>query len=218
MASTNTSRTGAGKLAALALGGAAAALAVLRHAAADRDEVEFAALRGAGFASSDGPSVQMGSSTYGVAGAALALGALGALTSFGSRDESVATMFTKHDKKTRRGKIHRGTFGKARMRPEARKKLHDIRLGKRQPGQDFNLVQVGQPEPEHTWDLESYLYNPMYYFTPQQVADAEIALEARNKHYRQDGEWQRRYGKFGSQWAFKNWTPPTVEEEGSAPP
>merc|ERR1711972_1222729 len=145
------------------------------------------------------------------------MGALGVLASCGSRDESVTWVFTKHDRSTRRGKIHRASFGKMRMREGKRRRLKAIRLGLRQPGQDFNVKQVGQPEPEHVWDLENLLENPMYYYPEAVRHYHKVAIEQEYTKLRQDGEWQRRMGKFGKHWAYKNWTPPGMEAKEPAP-
>jgi len=117
----------------------------------------------------------------------------------GTRDASPLTMYSRHDRRTFRGKQHGHTFGKYRLRKEKKRKLKMIRNGTYVKGRSF-------PEPEHNWDMDNILKNKMYYL-PQNVKDTlEDFLEARYEIERK--EWKKRMGKFGKQDAFKNWTPP----------
>ncbi|CAE7796117.1 tsf [Symbiodinium sp. CCMP2456] len=91
--------------------------------------------------------------------AALALGAAVVLASQ-SRDQSSTTMYGKHDKKTFRGKQHAHSFGKYRMRKNKARRIQAIKNGTYDPE---NTPQRGQPEPEHTWDYDNIVDNPIYY-------------------------------------------------------
>ena len=73
------------------------------------------------------------------------------------RDESSVTMFGGHDKRTFRGKLHAHTFGKYRLRKNKARRIKAIKNGTFDPE---NVVQRGQPEPEHPWDLDNTLENP----------------------------------------------------------
>lgn len=87
----------------------------------------------------------------------LAVGAAVALKSR-HRDESSATMFGGHDKRTFRGKLHAHTFGKFRLRKNKARRIQAIKNGTFDPDK---VVQHGQPEPEHPWDLDNILENPI---------------------------------------------------------
>jgi len=142
----------------------------------------------------------------------LGVGAAVALAAH-SRDESRTTMFSKHDRRTFRGKKHAHTFGKYRLRPEKLRKIRLIKNGKYDPA---NAVQYGQPEPDHPWDLDNMMENPMY-TCPQYMRDAygeyrDQIWDLKRKNYKHF------MGVRGKQHCFKNWTPPELLEAGAAPP
>lgn len=87
----------------------------------------------------------------------LAVGAALALKSQ-RRDDSSMTMFSKHDKRTFRGKQHAHTFGKYRLRKNKARRIQAIKNGTFDPEK---VVQRGQPEPEHPWDLDNIIENPI---------------------------------------------------------
>ncbi|CAE8619764.1 unnamed protein product [Polarella glacialis] len=148
-----------------------------------------------------------------------ALLALGAAAAFAlkSRDESRTTMFSKHDRRTFRGKLHGHTFGKYRLRKNKLRRIQGVRNGTIDLE---NIPQQGQPEPEHCWDIQNLLSNPMYYYPPlvraafQDIQEERFVIERAN--------WKELMGKKGNQWAFKGWTPPgmteKVEAGGPVPP
>ena len=88
----------------------------------------------------------------------LAVGAAALALKSHRRDESSATMFSKHDKRTFRGKLHAHTFGKYRLRKNKARRIQAIKNGTFDPEK---VVQTGQPEPEHPWDLDNILENPI---------------------------------------------------------
>ena len=96
------------------------------------------------------------SSLAAASGAALAAGAVLALRSR-SREDSSTTMFGGHDRKTFRGKLHAGSFGKHRLRPEKRRKIKLIKNGTYDPSR---FRAKGALEPEHPWDMENLMKNP----------------------------------------------------------
>eukprot|EP00440_Ansanella_granifera_P033010 gb/GFBE01035813.1/.p1 GENE.gb/GFBE01035813.1/~~gb/GFBE01035813.1/.p1 ORF type:complete len:204 (+),score=34.90 gb/GFBE01035813.1/:1-612(+) len=118
---------------------------------------------------------------------------------------SRTTMFSKHDRRTFRGKLHGHTFGKYRLRNNKARRIQKIKNGTFDPSA---VVQQGQPEPEHVWDRDNLLENPLYYI-PQYARDVhsdwlEDIVEAKRKR------WKEYMGKKGNQMAYKNWTPPDL--------
>lgn len=126
--------------------------------------------------------------------------------SMSTRDESCTTMYGAHDIRSRRGKIHRGSFGKHRMRKTKLHRLRNIRAGAYVKGEG---VQWGQPEPEHPWHPYNLLQNPMIKVHAWARPLMEDAMEAYFKVMRKD--WKELMGKKGDQVPFKNWTPPELE-------
>lgn len=74
-----------------------------------------------------------------------------------ARDDSSTTMYGGHDKRTFRGKLHAHTFGKFRLRKGKKRRIKAIKNGTFDASK---VVQRGQPEPEHPWDLDNLIENP----------------------------------------------------------
>mmetsp|Transcript_37650 Transcript_37650/g.60722 ORF Transcript_37650/g.60722 Transcript_37650/m.60722 type:complete len:247 (+) Transcript_37650:3-743(+) len=121
------------------------------------------------------------------------------------REDSCTTMFSKHDRRTFRGKLHGHTFGKYRLRKNKERRIQAVRNGDFDPA---TVQQQGQPEPEHCWDIQNLLENPMYYYPPLvRAAFQDIQDEA---YEIQRGMWKERMGIKGPQHAYKNWVPPEL--------
>ena len=117
-----------------------------------------------------------------------------------------SAMQAKHDKKTFRGKLHAHTFGKYRMRKNKARRIQAIKNGTFNPD---TTVQQGQPEPEHCWDYDNLLENPIYY-APDYLKEAMYDYwDDVNGAMRE--KWKEYMGIKGNQRYFKNWTPPGVE-------
>jgi len=124
-----------------------------------------------------------------------------------SRDDSRVTMFGGHDRRTFRGKLHNASFGKYRMRKNKARRVRKIKNGTYDKSA---VVQVGQPEPEHCWDIVNISQNPMHpwpqYFRDVWEAHYEEYVEMKRKN------WKGFMGVQGKQWAYKDWTPPEEEQ------
>jgi len=144
------------------------------------------------------------------AAAMLAIGAAAALLASGLRDESRAAMASGHDRRTFRGKLHAHSFGKYRLRKNKDRRLKKIRDGEIDLE---NVVQHGQPEPEHVWDMDNVLENRMFY-VPDFARDAYAAVHEESLEA-QRAEWKSLMGVKGPQGAFKNWTPPAGEAQAA---
>jgi len=144
---------------------------------------------------------------------AFAVLAAGAVLASHLRDESRTTMYGKHDRKTFRGKLHAHTFGKYRLRKNKARRIQNIKNGTFDPD---TVVQRGQPEPEHCWDDDNLMENPIYY-APDYYREAyydywDDVNEAMRKR------WKDFMGKKGNQRYYKNWTPPGMEPPPEAAP
>lgn len=143
-------------------------------------------------------------------GTALALGAVVVLAAK-TRYESRIAMRGKHDRTTRRGKIHRHTWGRCRMPPSKKKEILN----------NWYLFKSGKekesrPMPMKCWDEESMITNKMYENDDEinikmGMEDIEKDHAVRRKH------WKELMGKKGPQWAFLNWTPPELEDAKEPP-
>jgi len=132
---------------------------------------------------------------------------LGAATALQSRDESRATMHGSHDRRTFRGKLHRGSYGKVRIRKNKMRRIQAIKAGTFDPDA---VVQRGQPEPEHVFDIPNLLNNPLVHYKPHVREELEEKFEREKEEYR--ANWKSLMGIKGKQWAFKNWTPPGMDK------
>ena len=123
-----------------------------------------------------------------------------------SRGVSHVSMQAKHDKKTFRGKLHAHSFGKYRLRKNKARRIQAIKNGTYDPD---TTVQNGQPEPEHSWDYDNLVENPIYYcpdYLKEVMSDYwDDVNEAMRK------KWKEYMGVKGNQRYFKNWTPPEVQ-------
>ena len=120
--------------------------------------------------------------------------------------EVKSAMQAKHDKKTFRGKLHAHSFGKYRLRKNKARRIQAIKNGTFDPD---TVVQQGQPEPEHCWDSDNLMENPIYY-APDYLKEAmcdywDDVNDAMRK------KWKEYMGVKGNQRYFKNWTPPGVQ-------
>ncbi|CAK9048845.1 unnamed protein product [Durusdinium trenchii] len=122
-----------------------------------------------------------------------------------ARDDSSTTMYGGHDKRTFRGKLHAHTFGKFRLRKGKKRRIKAIKNGTFDASK---VVQRGQPEPEHPWDLDNLIENPLYY-APDYFTEVlydywgDVNDKMREK-------WQEYMGVKGNQRYFKNWSPPEM--------
>ncbi|CAJ1424944.1 unnamed protein product [Effrenium voratum] len=159
------------------------------------------ALRGPSFAQGPAAARDTAISWTTALPALLAVGAVVAMASR-ARDGTCTTMYGGHDKKTFRGKLHAHTFGKHRLRKNKARRIQQIKNGTFDPEK---VVQRGQPEPEHPWDTDNLLENPIYY-SPDYVKEVMYqywdeqneAMRKKHKEY---------MGIKGNQRFFKNWTP-----------
>lgn len=131
-----------------------------------------------------------------------------ALVVGGSRSRSLVTMFGKHDSRTFKGKLNGHTFGKCRMKGQKKRRLKKIRNGTYDPS---TVVQSGQPEPLHPWDVPTLLKNKLWNHGRQQaLLDAyEVEIERQKEIFRKN--WKGRYGIKGPQYYYQDWTPPGQE-------
>lgn len=123
-----------------------------------------------------------------------------------SRGVSHVSMQAKHDKKTFRGKLHAHSFGKYRLRKNKARRIQAIKNGTYDPD---TTVQNGQPEPEHTWDYDNLVENPIYYCPDYLKEVMSDYWDDVNEAMRQ--KWKEYMGVKGNQRYFKNWTPPEVQ-------
>ena len=126
----------------------------------------------------------------------------------GPRELRRLSMQSKHDKKTFRGKLHAHSFGKYRLRKNKARRIQAMKNGTFDPD---TTMQQGQPEPEHSWDYDNLIENPIYY-APDYLKDAmKDYWDDVNEAMRQ--KWKDYMGIKGSQRYFKNWTPPGVSPQ-----
>ncbi|CAE7239890.1 tsf, partial [Symbiodinium sp. KB8] len=92
------------------------------------------------------------------------------------------------------------------MRKNKARRIQAIKNGTYDPE---NTPQRGQPEPEHTWDYDNLVENPIYY-APDYLKEAMADYwDDVNEVMRK--KWKEYMGIKGNQRYFKNWTPPGME-------
>eukprot|EP00434_Breviolum_minutum_P046745 symbB.v1.2.042871.t1/scaffold11375.1/size1301/1 len=142
----------------------------------------------------------------------LAVGAALALKSQ-RRDDSSMTMFSKHDKRTFRGKQHAHTFGKYRLRKNKARRIQAIKNGTFDPEKvvqrgtsDIRIGRmiVKRSANERHCDVGWIYYAPDYFKEVLYDYWDDVNAKMREK-------WQEYYGIKGNQRYFKNWTPPGME-------